>query len=178
MCLFSSQIESRLSVRLYIKKHLQNSRLLQCTVTNGNSLPRMVGFGDFVLRKECDSRLFDSSECCSLCCLNMKFAVVALWSVKVASCAMWRRLLWQQHFLLWFVRNGYRKQKKKTVTYIILLSILHIVVQFPATWWKDLCIKKVHKFSTWFESVCELGLRIRTIINSPTCLVIEGENRF
>jgi hypothetical protein len=40
------------------------------------------------------------------CDVLMEFAVLALRSFKVAPCAMWRCLLWQQHFSMWCVRNG------------------------------------------------------------------------
>jgi hypothetical protein len=72
------------------------------------------------------------------------------------------------------VSDMHNEEKEKD-TYKILLSILHIVMPFPATWRKSLYLKKVQKISTWFESICELGLRIRAIINSPACMIIKGE---
>jgi hypothetical protein len=95
--LFSWQIESSLSIRLHTKKPLQNSRLLQCTDTNGDSLPRMVGFRDFVLRKECDSRLFDKGECCSFCTLNETSWMLRL-SLTKCDAAWFGNSSWLRHY--------------------------------------------------------------------------------
>lgn len=113
------------------------------------------------------------------CAAFTKFEVVASWSVKVASCARWRRLLLHQHFSLSFVRNGYRGQKKNQLLIWFDSQFYPSLCSFQLHGEKTSVFKKVQKFSTWFESVCELDLRIRAIINSPTCLVIKGEkNRF
>jgi len=85
---FLSQIKSNVSSRLYTRKLLPNTKLLQCIKTDGNSNPRIHAIGKNILHDKYSKCLFDKSECCQI--------LFMLWNFTFHFCKYWHSTINKQ----------------------------------------------------------------------------------